>query len=109
MIHPQQHDHFCKNQYDSIAAQISRASENWGFFPIINHGIPDSISARVQAAGKAFFQLATQEKEAYANEAQNPIGYGSKGTDETILPVKRQTIWATPLNQRSMPEIVTIV
>eukprot|EP00253_Pinus_taeda_P014777 PITA_14777 len=75
---PEKHDQICKDQYDSIAAQISRASENWGFFQIINHGIPDSIIARVQAAGKAFFQLATEEKEAYANEAQNPIGYGSK-------------------------------
>jgi len=74
----QQHDHFCKDQYDSIAAQISRAAENWGFFQIINHGIPDSLIARVQEASKAFFQLPTQEKEAYANEAQNPIGYGSK-------------------------------
>lgn len=73
-----QHDHFCKDQCDAIAAQISRAAENWGFLQIINHGMPDSLIARVQAASKAFFQLPIQEKEAYANEAQNPIGYGSK-------------------------------
>ena len=32
----------------------------------------------MQAASKAFFQLPIEEKESYANEAQNPIGYGSK-------------------------------
>ena len=73
-----QHDHFCKDQNDNIASQISRAAENWGFLQIINHGIPDSLIARVQAASKAFFQLPIEEKESYANEAQNPIGYGSK-------------------------------
>jgi isopenicillin N synthase-like dioxygenase len=71
-------DHLRKDQYDTISTQISSAAENWGFFQIINHGIPDSLIARVQAAGKAFFQLPIEEKEAYANEAQNPIGYGSK-------------------------------
>jgi len=71
-------DHLRKDQYDIISTQISSAAENWGFFQIINHGIPDSLIARVQAAGKAFFQLPIEEKEAYANEAQNPIGYGSK-------------------------------
>lgn len=71
-------DHLCKDQYDTISAQISRAAENWGFFQIINHGIPDSLIARVQAASRAFFQLPAEEKEAYANEAHNPIGYGSK-------------------------------
>eukprot|EP00253_Pinus_taeda_P015734 PITA_15734 len=69
---------FSKDQYDTISAQIGGAAENWGFFQIINHGIPDSLIARVQAASKAFFQLPAEEKEAYANEAQNPIGYGSK-------------------------------
>eukprot|EP00253_Pinus_taeda_P012808 PITA_12808 len=75
---PEKHDHIYKDQYDSIPAQISSAAESWGFFQIINHGIPDSLIARVQATGKAFFQLPTEEKEAYANEAQNIIGYGSK-------------------------------
>lgn len=71
-------DNFPKDQYDTISAQISRAAENWGFFQIINHGIPDSIITRVQTAGKAFFQLPIEEKEAYANDALTTIGYGNK-------------------------------
>eukprot|EP00253_Pinus_taeda_P007773 PITA_07773 len=70
-----QHHH---DQNHTIAAQIADAAEKWGFFLIINHGVPDSLIARVQAAGKAFFQLPIEEKEAYANEPKNPIGYGSK-------------------------------
>jgi len=70
---PQHHD-----QNHRIAAQISSAAENWGFFQIINHGVPDSLISRVQAASKAFFQLPIEGKDAYANEPKNPIGYGSK-------------------------------
>ncbi|XP_059071734.1 flavonol synthase/flavanone 3-hydroxylase-like [Cryptomeria japonica] len=65
-------------QQETIAA-ISTAAQNWGFFQIVNHGIPRSIISRMQAVGKAFFDLPLEEKELYKNEqAGSPIGYGSK-------------------------------
>ena len=71
-------DHLSKDQNETIASQISSAAANWGFFQIINHGIPDSLIARVQAASMAFFQLPIEEKEAYANDPVTAIGYGNK-------------------------------
>ncbi|XP_057826778.2 leucoanthocyanidin dioxygenase-like [Cryptomeria japonica] len=65
-------------QEETIAA-ISTAAQNWGFFQIVNHGIPHSLISRVQAVAKAFFYLPLEEKELYKNEqAGSPIGYGSK-------------------------------
>uniref|UniRef100_A0A0D6QUU1 Fe2OG dioxygenase domain-containing protein n=1 Tax=Araucaria cunninghamii TaxID=56994 RepID=A0A0D6QUU1_ARACU len=65
---------------EKTISEISCAAENWGFFQIVNHGIPDSLISRVQAVGKAFFDLPLHEKELYRNneDAGNPVGYGSK-------------------------------
>eukprot|EP01018_Ginkgo_biloba_P004518 Gb_33402 [translate_table: standard] len=67
-----------ENINSDLIQEIARASQDWGFFQIINHGISDSLIARVQAVGKAFFDLPLKEKELYANKPENPIGYGSK-------------------------------
>ncbi|XP_059071733.1 anthocyanin synthase [Cryptomeria japonica] len=65
-------------QQETIAA-ICSAAQNWGFFQIVNHGIPLPLTSRMQAVGKAFFDLPLEEKELYKNEeAGSPIGYGSK-------------------------------
>ncbi|GLJ44884.1 hypothetical protein SUGI_0944800 [Cryptomeria japonica] len=46
---------------------------------IVNHGISESLIARVQAVGKAFFELPIEEKELYKREGGgNNAGYGSK-------------------------------
>eukprot|EP01018_Ginkgo_biloba_P000058 Gb_21867 [translate_table: standard] len=47
---------------------------------VLNHGISDSLIARLQAAGKAFFDLPIEEKEVYANDSASGkiAGYGSK-------------------------------
>ncbi|XP_059067692.1 flavonol synthase/flavanone 3-hydroxylase-like [Cryptomeria japonica] len=61
----------------SSVDEISSAAEKWGFFQIVNHGIPESLIARVQAVGKAFFELPIEEKELYKREGGNNAGYGS--------------------------------
>uniref|UniRef100_A0A0D6QZ50 Fe2OG dioxygenase domain-containing protein n=1 Tax=Araucaria cunninghamii TaxID=56994 RepID=A0A0D6QZ50_ARACU len=63
-----------------IMREVAKASQEWGAMQILNHGISDSLIARLQAAGKAFFDLPIEEKEKYANDAANGkiSGYGSK-------------------------------
>ncbi|XP_057838196.2 flavonol synthase/flavanone 3-hydroxylase [Cryptomeria japonica] len=63
----------------TTVTEIASAAEKWGFFQIVNHGIPESLIARVQAVGKAFFELPMEEKEVYKSEGGgNHIGYGTK-------------------------------
>eukprot|EP01018_Ginkgo_biloba_P000061 Gb_21870 [translate_table: standard] len=63
-----------------IMRQVAEASEEWGVMQVLNHGISDSLIARLQAAGKAFFDLPIEEKEVYANDSASGkiAGYGSK-------------------------------
>ncbi|GLJ12567.1 hypothetical protein SUGI_0193610 [Cryptomeria japonica] len=64
-------------QQETIAA-ISGAAQNWGFFQIVNHGIPLPLISRVQALGKAFFDLPLEEKEVCKTQQSGKPGYGSK-------------------------------
>ncbi|KAH6807569.1 leucoanthocyanidin dioxygenase [Perilla frutescens var. frutescens] len=60
--------------------ELKMAATDWGVMHLINHGIPEELIDRVKAAGKEFFELPMEEKEAYANDqaAGNVQGYGSK-------------------------------
>jgi len=63
-----------------IGRQVSKASREWGVMQLLNHGISEILIERLQAAGKAFFDLPVEEKEKYANDhaAGEIAGYGSK-------------------------------
>lgn len=52
---------------EKTVAEIGRASKEWGIFQVVNHGIPDELVQRLQAAGREFFDLPVEEKEPYAN------------------------------------------
>jgi len=46
---------------------VAKASREWGVMQLLNHGISETLIERLQAAGKAFFDLPVEEKEKYAN------------------------------------------
>eukprot|EP01018_Ginkgo_biloba_P036321 Gb_19823 [translate_table: standard] len=60
--------------------EIASACQQWGIFQAINHGISQTLIKRLQSVGKQFFDLPQEEKETYANNADNGIveGYGTK-------------------------------
>ncbi|KAJ0978653.1 hypothetical protein J5N97_014127 [Dioscorea zingiberensis] len=58
------------------AELIIKACEEFGFFQVINHGVPDKVVSRMELAGMEFFSLPTSEK-LLAGPA-NPLGYGTK-------------------------------
>ncbi|XP_020573196.1 leucoanthocyanidin dioxygenase-like [Phalaenopsis equestris] len=60
--------------------EVMAAAEEWGVMFLVNHGVPEELIERLQAAGKGFFELPVDEKEKYANDqSRGQIqGYGSK-------------------------------
>lgn len=69
---------------ESVVRAIAQASEEWGIFQVVNHGIPAELISRLQAAGKHFFDLPQEEKEAYAKPpaSQSIEGYGTRVSKE---------------------------
>lgn len=71
---------FSNPDQQSVIQAIDDASRHWGMFQIINHNIPNEAIAHLQAVGKEFFELPTEEKEVYAKPpgSKSVEGYGTK-------------------------------
>lgn len=65
---------------EKLVGLIADASKEWGIFQVINHGIPSDLIAELQGAGKKFFELPQEEKEACARprDSKSIEGYDSK-------------------------------
>ncbi|GLJ25283.1 hypothetical protein SUGI_0483990, partial [Cryptomeria japonica] len=56
---------------------LSKACIEWGFFQIVNHGIPHSLVDRMRGVTNEFFSLSLEEKKKYAPQAGDSQGYGN--------------------------------
>lgn len=57
-----------------VSDLIQRACKEFGFFMVINHGVPDDVIAQMEAVGSEFFSLPVSEKQ--RSGPPNPLGYG---------------------------------
>ncbi|XP_050221482.1 flavonol synthase/flavanone 3-hydroxylase-like [Mercurialis annua] len=62
---------------EKVSSLIVEASEKWGMFQIINHGIARESISELQRVGKAFFELPQEEKEKYGKKGGGKEGYGT--------------------------------
>ncbi|KAM0062097.1 putative oxoglutarate/iron-dependent dioxygenase, non-hem dioxygenase domain-containing protein [Helianthus debilis subsp. tardiflorus] len=58
-----------------LVDQICEASRDWGFFQVINHGVPIESRERVFTASKRFFDQSVEEKRKVKRDEANPLGY----------------------------------
>lgn len=68
---------------------ICDAAEKWGFFQIINHGVPPEVLDDVKAATHRFFESSSEEKRKYLkkNSPTNHVRYGT-----SFVPELEQTL-----------------
>ncbi|KAG0460686.1 hypothetical protein HPP92_020983 [Vanilla planifolia] len=57
-------------------AKLHSACEDWGFFQLVNHGVPEEIINRMKQNTEEFFKLPLEEKEAFAQLPGQIEGYG---------------------------------
>ncbi|RVW49776.1 Protein DMR6-like oxygenase 2 [Vitis vinifera] len=56
-------------------SQIADACKNWGFFQVINHGVPSESRWKIEDAARKFFALPLEEKRKVSRDEVNPLGY----------------------------------
>ncbi|XP_009777933.1 hyoscyamine 6-dioxygenase-like [Nicotiana tabacum] len=54
-----------------VIQQLLKACEDYGFFQVINHGIPENLMDEAMEVYQEFFSLPVEEKANYAKEAAN--------------------------------------
>ncbi|XP_021731701.1 probable 2-oxoglutarate-dependent dioxygenase At5g05600 [Chenopodium quinoa] len=60
---------------DGVIAEIKEACEKWGFFQVINHGVPMEKREKAELAARKFFGLPLEEKKKVRRDEENPLGY----------------------------------
>ncbi|GFQ03852.1 thebaine 6-o-demethylase [Phtheirospermum japonicum] len=63
------------NSLESLVAEIREACEKWGFFQVINHGVPFRFREKIESVYREFFALPKEEKNKVARDEVNPTGY----------------------------------
>ena len=56
-------------------ANIGKVCEQWGFFQVINHGVPLNLVRDMETANKEFFDKSTDEKRKVKKDETNGMGY----------------------------------
>ncbi|CAM6126579.1 unnamed protein product [Calypogeia fissa] len=86
---------------EAIRAEIGRACEDWGFFQVVNHGVPLSVLEGMRKDGRAFFGLPMEEKLRYAC---NPGTIASEGYGNKMLVKDEQVLdWRDYLDLHTLP------
>jgi isopenicillin N synthase-like dioxygenase len=60
---------------EQAVAEIAKACREWGFFQIINHGVPDELIAGMWQQMRVFFEGPQNIKNAILRTRENPWGY----------------------------------
>jgi isopenicillin N synthase-like dioxygenase len=75
-------------ELSDVVERISAACRDWGFFQVVDHGIPDELIERVWTEARSFFSLPREEKVAIARTAENPRGYYDRELTKNVRDLK---------------------
>ncbi|KAK4734146.1 hypothetical protein R3W88_008407 [Solanum pinnatisectum] len=62
----------------SNCEEISEACRDWGFFQVVNHGVPRELMDEAQQVWREFFHQPMDVKQSYGNTPKTYEGYGSR-------------------------------
>ncbi|XP_024980145.1 protein DMR6-LIKE OXYGENASE 2-like isoform X1 [Cynara cardunculus var. scolymus] len=66
------------DQRSQVIQELDKACKDWGFFQVINHGVPESLMKMVMEKAGEFFNLTGEEKQDFQEkDVLDPIRYGT--------------------------------
>ena len=87
----------------AVVESIRQACLDWGFFQLVNHGVPVSLMKRMQQVAWEFFDLPLEEKQRYSVKTESQSlgtqGYGSKFKSKEGA----ASNWGDQLRHRTLP------
>ncbi|PON49206.1 Non-heme dioxygenase N-terminal domain containing protein [Parasponia andersonii] len=63
---------------EDVVREIGAACSEWGFFQVINHGVPKETRRRIESAAREFFSMPLEEKRRFSRDEVNVLGYYDK-------------------------------
>jgi len=68
---------FCAScsSFEEVVRQIGSACREWGFFQVINHGIPVESRQKMEAEARKFFHQSKEQKNEVRRDSVHVIGY----------------------------------
>ncbi|KAJ7946017.1 2-oxoglutarate and Fe(II)-dependent oxygenase superfamily protein [Quillaja saponaria] len=63
------------NSIEGLVKEIGSACKQWGFFQVINHGVPLDKRQRIEASARQFFSQSFEEKRKIRRDAVKVLGY----------------------------------
>ncbi|KAG6408883.1 hypothetical protein SASPL_131909 [Salvia splendens] len=69
---------------DHLVSEIGDACKTWGFFQVINHGVPSQVRPRIETASKEFFALPKEEKKKASRDGANIFGYSDMEITKSV-------------------------
>lgn len=58
-----------------LVSEVGHACQRWGFFQVVNHGIPFELLLKTEKMAKEFFELPAEEKMKVKRDEVNSMGY----------------------------------
>ncbi|TXG64413.1 hypothetical protein EZV62_011407 [Acer yangbiense] len=60
---------------DGLVSEIGNACKNWGFFQVVNHGVPLEKRQKLEDSSRKFFGLSSEEKRKIRRTEKQVLGY----------------------------------
>lgn len=61
-----------------VLESLANACQQYGFFQLVNHGIPSDVISSMIDVGKRFFELPMEERDKYmSSDMRSPVRYGT--------------------------------
>ncbi|KAJ0970686.1 hypothetical protein J5N97_018645 [Dioscorea zingiberensis] len=90
--------------YDEACRAMVEASEKWGFFKLIDHGVPPEIIREVERQCSELFSLPMEKKLRGGRSKELPFGYINSASDPSYT---HNLPWAESIQLIQSPQLVT--